>query len=316
MIAAGLIVLTGCTSSPQMARDPEVSAAPSSVQSATSSSSGTEPTTSVAATCDPVARGSAGVPTAADEPMLALRYSSYWSPTMRLAPALVIYRSGAIALARFGGNDGSDPRSGDGSPSPFRSYLGGRLSQCALDELMAEFDTFVGVDFGDANVSDCTIADFQRFTSYASFDPTVISIDGFGCESIVGGAYPTEGEQGVQYAARARLVNWVERASRLRGGRGLPMDRVLLVDGEEGYPYASNKKAIEWTAETLERKQYCRLLTGSSATDALALVAASITANPGSHPGSFVYTADWLVGGRERAMGVMLAPPGVDCGRT
>lgn len=316
-VLASALLVSGCTSTARTAADATATGSVASVPVPVSGSVAEPtavPSSRVAAPCDLAARGAAGVPTERDEPMLVVRYSSYWSPSMRLAPALVIYRSGAIAVARFGGNDGSDARSGDGSPSPFRSYLGGRFSQCALERVMKEFDAFVGVDYGMANVSDCTIADFQRFAPGAPDDPTEFSIDGFGCESIGGGAYPTEGEQGVQYAARARLVNWVDRARTLQGGRGLAMNRVFLVASESGYPLAAKEqKPIPWTAEHLDRKQGCRLLTGASGTKALSLVARAIKANPAVRYGSFVYTADWLVDGRGREMDVMLAPPGIDC---
>lgn len=318
MIAlAALVVLTGCTSSPLTPSAPAGTTSVAAVDVPRSTESLPESTTSAAAACDLIARGAAGVPTEADEPLLVVRYSSYWSPSMRLAPALVIYRSGAVAVARFGGNDGTDARSGDGTPSPFRSYLGGRFSRCALVRMMMEFDAFVGVDFGMANVADCTIADFERYAMGAPDDPTEFSIDGFGCESLGGAGYPTEGEQGVQYAARARLVDWVDRARSLQGGRGLPMNRVLLVASESGYPLAAAEhKPIPWTAEHLDRKQGCRLLTGASGTKALSLVARAIKANPAVHHGSFVYTADWLVAGGHREMDVMLAPPGMGCGRS
>ncbi|MEJ7649607.1 MAG: hypothetical protein WKF57_11320 [Nakamurella sp.] len=313
-VLMAMVVMTGCTSAPQAARDPEVAAAPSSVQSVTSSSSGAESTTSVAATCDPVAQGSAGVPTAADEPLLIVRYSSYWGYSRRYAPALVIYRSGAVAVARFGGNDGTDARSGDGSPSPFRSYLGGRFSPCAVDRLVAEFEVLDDADLGETGVADCTEIEVQRFDPSTRSLAGEIYLDGFGCEERLRKRLPhgaTE-EQRAQRAARDQLVDWVDRAGRLQGGRGLPMNDVLVVNSGHWYPDpVRNTTLTTWTTQALDPQQGCLCLSGSAATEALALVRTAITANPGVSYDSYVYTAAWLVGGQQRRFAVMIAPPAV-----
>lgn len=280
--------------------------------------SATESTVPAAAECDLTARGAAGVPTEADEPLLVVRYSSYWGYSRRYAPALVIYRSGAVAVARFGGNDGTDARSGDGSPSPFRSYLGGRFSPCAVDRLVAEFETLDDADLGETGVADCTEIEVQRFDPSTRSLAGEIYLDGFGCEGRLGTRLPrgATDEQRAQRAARDQLVDWVDRAGRLQGGRGLPMNDVLVVNSGHWYPSpVPNTRLTTWTVQSLDPQQGCLRLIGAAATEALALVKTAIKANPGVDYGSYVYTAAWLVGGKQRRFAVMIAPPAVPCDR-
>lgn len=319
--SVALVMLSACTQQhappPQVANNlSTASSVPIGSQSAATTDSRSEisrtaASPSAAAPCDLVAHGEDGIPTERDAPLLVVRFGSYWGFSKQYAPVLVIYRSGAVAVAQTAGAPAADTGSTHESPVPFRPYLGGKFSQCAVDRLMAEYDEFARIELGSASVVDCNVATIQRSGKGRAVASRIV-LDGFGCEGEV--RYST-GEDRALRAARDRLVAWFARARTLDNGRSLPMDNVFLVADGHAYPIASNRKVIPWTAAQFDPHRACKRLTGSAASRALTQVTASMEAEPVRDTLPFVYTARWLVAGKQKKFDVMVVPPGITCNR-
>lgn len=245
--------------------------------------------------CEVAAEGSAGVPTARSQPLVTVRFYSTWAQI--LAPVVVLYRDGTVALA---------PEYRRGGSEPLLPYTGGRFSACALAQLERQFDAFERADVGSAQVYDATEALIEKFDSRGA-RTWVKQVNGFGIDD------GTQGLPADQQRARRQISAWFMALTQLRNGVPLGLGRIGVA-GNDGLNsgLGEDLAPVVWPT-TAELTEPCTILTGAAAVDARSAVRRS-AAKPEQARGSGVsYSAWFRFPTRKTKLDVMVFPPAVAC---
>lgn len=243
------------------------------------------------------------MPGAQSEPLLVVRYYSYWEQNRIFAPWVVLYHDGAVAVAQRRLRVTERPQ------DPLRPYLAGRFSECAVQKLVAEFDALAVADIGDPAIWDADEALIEKFDQDATEPTSRIQVVGFRERGLVGGV------DEAQARARTRVVDWIDRVRSLARGTPLAIDRVAVAGHPDTVGSSVQTPVVDWNgrAPVPPTPGNCDLMTGLAATQALSSVRASFRRTPHYEFFEVVFAGMYSVGGRDLALDVMLMPPGLDC---
>lgn len=227
--------------------------------------------------------------------MITVRYYSTWAQI--LAPVVVLYRDGTVAVAAGYRQGGSDP---------LLPYSGGKFSACAVELLEQRFEKFEKADVGEAAVADATEALIERFDGPGT-RISALRVNGFGIDQF------TLGLRADQQRARQEIMAWFTIVTHLRDGVSLGLDRIAVA-GNNGLNsgLGEDLAPVVWPA-TAQPIGACTVLTGAAALDARAAVRKS-AAKPGRAKGSGrSYSAWFRLPTYKTKLDVMVFPPSAPC---